>query len=30
MISLPLFPEVDDDDVRGVIRAIERVARYRD
>jgi dTDP-4-amino-4,6-dideoxygalactose transaminase len=28
LVSLPLFPEMDDDDVRDVIRATERLARY--
>ena len=28
LVSLPLFPEMDDGDVRDVIRAIERLARY--
>jgi len=28
LVSLPLFPEMDDRDVRDVIRAIERLTRY--
>jgi dTDP-4-amino-4,6-dideoxygalactose transaminase len=28
LVSLPLFPEMDDGDIRDVVRAIERIARY--
>jgi dTDP-4-amino-4,6-dideoxygalactose transaminase len=28
LVSLPLFPEMDDGDIRDVVRAIERLARY--